>query len=150
MKCFWYEQSPVLDCSSIVGDVYKSGDGFVRDGQWHRLNPRSRAMYRIIPGYLQVVYRDEDVESTGSDADMAEILAAVEHGGPLTLFEDDQLEVLVRPVESGGYEMTSHWIFLGTGALFADFTQEKWNDAYKCLRDLESKRPDDRQIEDGA
>jgi hypothetical protein len=138
MKSFWYEQSPALASGDIAGDVYKSGSGFIRDGQWHRLNPQSRAMYRVIPGYLQVVFRDEELESADPDADMSEILAAVESAGPLTLYENDQPEVLIRPVQGGGYAMTSHWIYLKTGAGFTDFTPEQWNDAYNRLSDLES------------
>jgi len=136
MKSFWYEQSPVLTSGDIGGDVYKSDGGFIRDGQWHRLNPQSEAMYRVMSRYLQVVFLDKEVGSSDPSADMSEILAAVESAGPLTLYENDQPEILIRPLEGGGYEMTSHFIFLGTGAGLINFTPEQWNNAYERLRDL--------------
>lgn len=126
LQPFEYEQQP----ASVSLSIYKLDHKSTRDGSWHPLNAKTNSRYRIAGGYFQLVAPPEHA----TDEQTNELLALLDRAGPLET--DDELEILVRP-SNDGYEMTSHWIYLGPGAGFADFTPKQWNDAYRRLRELE-------------
>lgn len=129
MKSFWYEQAPLLKAQNI-DRIYKFDQQRIVSEEWRPLNNRAQRHYRSIREYFQFVFPEDQM----SDSDYAEVLAAIESVGPLVT--DDELEILILPGRTG-FEMTSHWIFLGEGAKFNTFTPEQWNDAYSKLRELE-------------
>ena len=130
MKSFWYEQAPLSKAQNIE-QVYKFDHQRIASVEWTSLNAQTLGRYRSIGEYFQFVYPEEEM----TDAEYAEVLAAIESAGPLCT--DDELEILVRSSPTG-FEVTSHWIFLGEGSKFNTFTPEQWNDAYSRLRELES------------
>ena len=131
MKSFWYEQTPLLNAQTI-DRVYKFDHRRIGGGEWKSLNNRPQAHYRSINEHFQLVFPHLQM----TDGEYREILAAIVAAGPLNT--DDELEILIRP-SGTGFEMTSHWISLGNGAIFPSFTPEEWNEAYRRLRDMEAQ-----------
>ncbi len=132
MKSFWYEQAP-LSKAPIIELTYKFDHVRVVSAEWTRLNSQTMGHYRSVGEYFQVVLPEKQMTAS----EYAEVLATIEAAGPL--HTDDELEILVRPGASG-FEMTSHWIFLGTGAKFNAFMPQRWNEAYASLGELEDKQ----------
>ena len=131
MKPFWYEQSPLVNAQTI-DRVYKFDHKRIVSAEWRLLNDRTLGHYRSVREYFQFVHSEEQM----TDGEYGEVLAAIVSVGPLDT--DDELEILIRP-SPNGFEMTSHWIFLGEGVMFPTFTPEPWNEAYTRLRELEAQ-----------
>ncbi len=122
---FEYEQGQMENARSI----YKFDHEPICDEQWHALRSGARSFYRVVDGRLQFVNLKKLSAAEGET-----ILSLVTACGLLDT--DDEVEVLIRQTESG-FEMTSHWLFLGAGSRFSAFTSEQWNAAYRLLRELE-------------
>jgi hypothetical protein len=126
---FEYEQEK-LTAGNTVDQIYKFDHPRVVRAEWQPLNARSRPWYRTVQRYFQFVAPADEL----TDAEAEEILRLVEAAGPLQV--PGAVEILIRRKEDR-FEMTSHWIFLGPGAEFTEFSSRPWNEAYQRLVELE-------------